>query len=139
MYKLFITLLLTCSLSLIASEINWAKDYSSGMESAKKLNKPVFFVSSRHTCRYCVQLDNTTFKDDKVIKELNKSFISIIAYSDEKDYMPPHLWTPGTPALWFLLPNGTPMYQPLMGAIDTLNFLDAIAIVKEDFNKGKDK
>lgn len=86
-------------------------------------------------------LDNTTFKDKKVIETLNRDFISIISYTDENDYTPRALMTPGTPAIWFLLPSGEPIYQPLMGAIDASNFLKAVAIVKEEFDtkqrKGK--
>ena len=52
--------------------------------------------------------------------------------------MPRELYRPGTPAIWFLLPSGEPMYQPLMGAIDAPKFLEALNIVKEEFNKGKD-
>ena len=139
MYKIFMYLLMIVSINLSASEIKWSKDYNSGIEDAKKVNKPVLFVSSRHTCKYCVILDNTTFKDKRVIKVLNSDFVSIISYSDEQDYMPKELWQPGTPAIWFLLPSGEPMYQPLMGALDANNFLKAVAIVKEEFNKGKTK
>nr|CAI78804.1 hypothetical protein [uncultured Campylobacterota bacterium] len=111
------------------------------MEEAGAQNKPVLFVFSRHTCKYCVMLDNTTFKDTKVIEALNKDFISIVSYTDENDYTPRGLLTPGTPALWFLMPSGQPMFQPLMGAVDAPNFLNALNIVKEEFdatqNKGK--
>ncbi len=139
MYKA-LTLVIFLFVSILsASDIKWSKDYKSGIEYAIKVNKPVLFVSSRHTCRYCVVLDNTTFKDERVIKELNSNFVSIISYSDEKDYMPRELWRPGTPALWFLMPDGKPIYQPLMGAVDANNFLEALAIVKKDFNKGKTK
>jgi thioredoxin-related protein len=137
MYKFFIYLLLIFTLNANASEIEWAKDYNSGMNEAKKINKPVLLVSSRHTCRYCVELDATTFKDEKVIKELNKDFISIISYSDEDDYLPEKLWQPGTPAIWFLLPDGEPMFQPIMGFMNADDFLKALSIVKKDFNKGK--
>ena len=137
MFKKIILTLLVLGSSLIASEINWAKDYSTGMKEALTKNKPVLFVSSRHTCKYCVILDNTTFQDKDVIKALTRDFVSIIAYSDENDYMPEELFTPGTPALWFLFPSGQPMYQPLMGAIDAPNFLKALAIVKEEFDKTK--
>ncbi|QOY51537.1 thioredoxin family protein [Candidatus Sulfurimonas baltica] len=137
MRKIFIYLLLVFSIGLTASEITWAKDFNSGMEEAANVNKPVLFVSSRHTCKYCVMLEETTFKDEEVIAELNKEFISIVAYSDEQDFMPKELWQPGTPAIWFLYPNGQPMFQPLMGAVDAKNFLEALKIVKEDFNKRK--
>ncbi len=121
--------------SLFGGEIKWAKDFNSGVEQAKKANKPILFVSSRHSCRFCVILEETTFKDKKVIDELNKNFISIISYSDENDYMPDELWRPGTPAIWFLKSNGEPMYQPLMGAVDAPNFLQGISIVKDEFKK----
>ena len=120
--------------TLMASEIEWAKDYKSGIKEATKQNKPVLFVSSRHSCKWCVVLDKTTFKDPEVIKALNKDFISIIAYSDEHDYMPRDLYRPGTPAIWFLLPTGRPMYQPIPGAIKSDQMLQAIAIIKKEFD-----
>ncbi|MEK6658309.1 MAG: DUF255 domain-containing protein [Campylobacterota bacterium] len=138
MGKIFIYLMLSIA-TLTASEIKWAKDFDSGVAEAKKVNKPILFVSSRHSCKYCVILDETTFKDKRVAEELNKNFISIISYSDENDYMPKELWRPGTPAIWFLEPNAEPMYQPLMGAMDAENFLKALVIVKEEFNKEKKK
>ena len=139
MRKIFIYLVLGTLLALSASEIKWAKDFNTGIAEAKKANKPVLFVSSRHSCKYCVVLDETTFKDKKVIEQLNKNFVSIISYSDEQDYMPKELWRPGTPAIWFLLPSTEPMYQPLMGAIDAQNFLKALAIVEEEYSKGKNR
>lgn len=137
MRKFLLLLMVLFASSLFASKVAWAKDYQSGMAQAKAQNKPVLFVSSRHTCKYCVILDETTFHDEKVITALNKDFVSIIAYSDDQDFMPDALWRPGTPALWFLMPNGAPMYQPLMGAVDAPNFLEAVAIVKGDFDKIK--
>lgn len=137
MRKIFIYLMLGIALNLSASEISWSKDYHEGIKEARKVIKPVLFVSSSHACKYCVILDNTTFKDARVIEELNKNFVSVISYSDEKDYIPQELWQPGTPAIWFLKPNGEPLFQPLMGAMDAENFLKALAIVKEEFSKGK--
>ena len=121
--------------SLTASEIKWANDFESGIKEATKVNKPVLFVFSRHSCHYCKVLDETTFQDEKVIEALNKDFISIISYTDENDYTPRELWRPGTPTLWFLKPDGEPLFQPLVGAVDAENFLKALAIVKEDFDK----
>lgn len=137
MRKLFILLMLLFASSLFASKIEWAKDFQSGLVQAKEQNKPVLFVFSRHTCKYCVMLDTTTFQDEKVITALNKDFVSIISYSDENDYTPEELFTPGTPAIWFLIPSGQPMYQPLMGAMDSENFLKALEIVKGDFESVK--
>lgn len=139
MRKFFIYLILTLAVTVSASDIKWEKDYNAGLEQAKKIDKPILFVSSRHTCRYCVMLDETTFKDKRVIDELNKDFVCVISYSDDNDYLPQELFQPGTPAIWFLLPSGEPMFQPIMGAIKAENFLEALEIVKEEYNKGKNK
>ena len=135
MGKLLLTIALFLTTSLMADEIHWAKDFKTGIEQATKENKPVLFVFSRHTCKYCVILEKTTFSDPKVIKELNKNFVSIIAYSDEGDSMPQELWRPGTPTIWFLMPNGQPMFQPLMGEVKEDAFLQALNIVEKEFSK----
>ena len=132
--RIILTVLILAS-SLIASEIKWAKDFETGIKEATKVNKPVLFVFSRHSCHYCKVLDETTFQDEKVIEALNKDFVSIVSYTDENDYTPRELWRPGTPTLWFLKPDGEPLFQPLVGAVDAENFLKALAIVKEDFDK----
>lgn len=134
MFKI-LTILLFSTLSILAADVDWSKDYHSALKKAKEQNKPVLFISSRHSCKYCVMLDETTLKDERVVKELNEDFISVTSYSDERDYMPRELWRPGTPAIWFLMPSGEPMYEPIMGAVDAQNFLKALTIVNEEFKK----
>ena len=139
MRKIFIYFALLVATTIIAGEIHWEKDFKSGIENASKQNRPVLFVFSRHTCKYCVILEETTFSNNDVITRLNKEFVSIVSYSDENDYTPRELWRPGTPTIWFLYPNGQPMYQPLMGAVDEQNFLEALSIVKNEFDKSSKK
>ncbi|MEA1983923.1 MAG: DUF255 domain-containing protein [Campylobacterota bacterium] len=135
MRKIFLYIAILFTTTVMADEIHWAKDFDAGIAQAQKENKPVLFVFSRHTCKYCIVLEKTTFSDKRVIKSLNRDFVSIIAYSDENDAMPRELWRPGTPTLWFLKPNSEPMYQPLMGAVGEEKFLQALAIVKKEFDK----
>ena len=135
MRKIFIYMMLLLATSVMANEVNWEKDFQSGIAKAQKENKPVLFIFSRHTCKYCVILDEGTLKDKKVVEALNKDFISIISYSVEQDYTPKELWRPGTPTIWFLKQNGEPMFQPLMGALGTDDFLYAVGLVKTEFDK----
>jgi len=137
--KHIILVLLVLVSSLFAESIQWEKDFESGIKSATVKNKPVLFVFSRHSCHYCRVLDETTFQDKDVIRALNKDFVSIISYTDENDYTPRELWRPGTPTLWFLTPQGEPIFQPLVGAVDAENFLKALAIVKIEFDKASGK
>lgn len=136
MIKYILSFLLLTNI-VFGSEIAWSKDFNSGMDQAKQTNKPVVFIYSRHSCKYCVLLENTTFKDKHVIEMLNKNFVSIISYADAGDYTPSELRTPGTPAIWFLLPHGEPMYAPLMGAVDPENFLKALNIIYDEFQNSK--
>ena len=134
MRKIVLMIVMLSSL-LLASPIHWAKDYKSGIAEATAKNKPVLFISSRHTCKYCVILERTALSDPKIINELNRNFVTIISYSDEGDYMPKALWRPGTPAIWFLDEKGEPLFQPIMGALDAENFYKALMLVKKEYIK----
>ena len=139
MRKILVYMMLLIAVSAVASEVKWAKDFKSGMTEALRFNKPVLFISSRHTCKYCVILEETTLSDKKIVDKLNKEFVSIVSYSDEYDYMPRELYRPGTPAIWFLLPDGRPMYQPIMGALDAQNFYKALKVVEMTFKEYNEK
>jgi len=120
---------------LFGSAIHWEKDYKSGIATATAKTKPIIFISSRHTCKYCVILERTALSDPKIINELNRNFVTVISYSDDGDYLPEDLWRPGTPAIWFLDEKGDPLFQPIMGAIDAENFYRALMLVKKEFIK----
>ena len=137
--KIVLTLLLGAT--LFGAEVHWAKDYKSGISQAIKEHKPVLFIISRDTCKYCVLLDNTTLKNEQVVKELNKNFVAIRSWTNEGDYIPREIAqrTPGLPGIWFLYSDGTPMYQPLLGYIKADAFLGALHIVKTEFEKNSKK
>ena len=137
--KLVLTLLLGAT--LFGAEVHWAKDYKSGIAQAQKEHKPVLFIISRDTCKYCIILDNTTLKNEQVVKELNNNFVAIRSWTNEGDYIPRDIAanTPGLPGIWFLYSDGTPMYQPLLGYMKANEFLNALNIVKTEFAKSSNK
>ena len=132
--KIILALLLMVS-SLFCAEINWEKDYDSGIKRAKAENKPVFFIISKTTCPQSIRLKKTTFKDKAVVDMLNNNFVSIIAYTDKNDFIPRHIPVRYTPSSWFLKPDGEPRYEPLVGGLDAISFVRALNIVKDDFEK----
>ena len=135
MFKRVILLLLLGASALFATEVKWAEDYTTALKEAKAQNKPIMFIYSRHTCKYCIMLEHKTLSDARVIKGLNRDYISVVSYSDENDYIPRELWRPGTPTIWFLKPDGEPMFQPIPGYVDADNFLTALAVVMSEFKK----
>jgi len=141
MYKIFLLMLLTIIVNLNANEVTWANDFKSGVEQASKENKPVLFVISRDTCKYCILLEKTTFKDKQVIDVLNKDFIAIRSWTNEGDFIPTDLRraTPGLPGIWFLTSTGQPMYQPILGYMSKEKFLGALSVVKKSFQNQNKK
>jgi uncharacterized protein YyaL (SSP411 family) len=139
MFKKIIITAALLGATLFGADLHWAKDYQTGIAQAQKENKPVLFIISSHSCKYCLLLDRTTLHDDKIVKALNKDFIAIRSWTDQRDYVPQILAqnTPGLPGIWFLYPNGDPMYQPLLGYVQTPDFQQAIGIVKSEFDKNK--
>jgi len=135
MHKIFTVMMLLIATSLMADGINWAADYKSGIEKAKKENKPVLFIISKHTCPPCIKLEKETYTDKMVINAVNSDFVAIISYVDEHDYTPRSLFTGLTPSIWFLKPNGEPMYDAIKGAPNTKNFLYYLGVVKQAFDK----
>ena len=138
--KIILTLVLTLA-SLNASDvntiqsINWEKNFHKAMVKAEEENKPVLFIYSNHNCKFCVQLEETTLTNKKVIDAVNKDFISVISYTDENDYTPGELRGRGTPYIWFLYPNTKAMFQPIPGAVKVEYFLEALSSVKKEFAK----
>ncbi len=136
--KTVFILLLTLS-TLFGSGIKWEKDYATALKQAKTLNKPMMFIISNHNCRYCVQLESTTLKDQKVIQKINTNYVAAIAYVDESPLFPRELYVGGTPATWFIKGDGEPLFEPLMGAVDATSFLKALDIVSSEHAKASPK
>jgi thioredoxin-related protein len=137
MIKKIVLGLVFTAVTLFGAQVHWAKDYKSGIAEAQKENKPVLFIISRDTCKYCILLDKTTLKDERVAKALNRDFVAIRSWINEGDYIPREIAqnTPGLPGIWFLYSDGTPMFRPLLGYVQKDNFLKALAIVKTEFDK----
>ncbi len=136
MVRLFAGLLLIVSVAFGAN-VKWEKDYASALKQSKQLNKPIMFIVSSHKCRYCIQLESTTLKDPKIVQKLNAEYINAIVYVDENPPFPHELYVGGTPATWFIQGNGEPLFDPVMGAVDPINFAKALDVVSKEYKKIK--
>ncbi|MFA5215430.1 thioredoxin family protein [Sulfuricurvum sp.] len=138
MKKILLSLLII-AFSLNAAVIKWEKEYASALKQSKSSTKPMMFIISNHNCHFCIQFENTTLKDPKVIQKLNADFVSTIVYVDENPLYPQQLFVGGTPGTWFLKSDGEPMFEPVMGAVDAETFLKALDIVKKEYAKNTSK
>jgi thioredoxin-related protein len=133
--KKILLFLWLAAVTLNGAEIKWEKEYAAALKQSKALNRPLMFIISNHNCHFCVQFETTTLKNSKVIQQLNSNYVSAIVYADENPVYPRELFVGGTPATWFLKSDGEPMFEPVMGAVDTETFLKALDIVKKEYVK----
>jgi len=139
MFRKIIFLMLMVGSIANANSINLQKSFKLAVEVAKKEKKPIFFMISNEHCPPCRRMASTTLKDEQVIKELNKNYVSVILYTNLLNDIPKKLHTGATPTLWFLLSNGVPMYQPIMGGMNAKGFTEALVFVKKEFNAQQTK
>lgn len=136
MTKYILLFLLTCTY-LFGAELTLEKSFQEAMIKADTVQKPVMFIISRHTCKYCIMLENETLSKPEVIEQLNKDFVVYIAYTDDDDGFPQQFWRPSTPTIWFLDDSGAAMSEPIMGAIDKTNLLQVLNTIKTRFDEQK--
>lgn len=129
----FLFLMVLVGLSLSGAEIHWEKDLSKAIERAFKEQKPLMVLVTKNGCRWCDVLKQTTLKNDKVVAVLNRDFVSYEGIVDENS-VPSALITHGTPATWFIK-GKTPMFEPIMGAVEREDYLKALDIVKQEYKK----
>jgi len=132
-------LLIIAISAVFGNGIKWEKDYATALKQAKALNKPIMFIVSNHNCHFCVQFEKTTLSSPKVVQKLNSDYVAVTAYVDENPVFPNELYVGGTPATWFLKSDGEPLFEPLMGAIDTTSFLKGLDIVTAEYKKQSTK
>lgn len=136
MKKLLLSLLMV-GVSLFSAEVKWEKELSAAVERAQKEQKPLMVLVTKNGCRWCDVMKQNTLKNAKVVAILNRDFV---AYEGNVDMntVPPALMTQGTPATWFIK-GKTPMFEPVMGAVESEDYLKALEIVKQEYKKSAAK
>ncbi|WP_295054536.1 thioredoxin family protein [Sulfuricurvum sp.] len=131
--KKIIFTVLVFSFSLFGADVKWEKDIAAAVERAAKEHKPLMVLVTKNGCRWCDVIKQKTLKTPKVVAVLNRDFIAYEGVVDEGT-VPPSLMTQGTPATWFIK-DKSPMFEPIMGAIESDDFLKALDIVKQEYKK----
>lgn len=106
--------------SLFSAEIKWTS-LQNAKSIAKKENKVVMVELSAHGCQYCVEMANTTFKDEKIVNKINANFAPVLFYSSD-DNVPKEFMARGTPTFFFVDKNGKRLSPPIFGAWNSQDF-----------------
>lgn len=128
-----ILLLLALGLGLSADEIKWEKEINAAIAKAEKEHKPLMVLVTKKSCRWCDVLKKEALSNPKVIAMVNRDYVAYEGVVEEGG-VPNSLMTPGTPATWFIK-GRTPMFEPVMGAVKTSDFIMALEVVKKEYEK----
>lgn len=66
------------------SEIKWLS-WEEGYEESKKSDKKIFVDVYTNWCGWCKRMDNSTFKDSKIVSYINENFIPIKLNAEQKE------------------------------------------------------
>ncbi len=108
---LFIAML---SIYSYCAEIGWIS-LDAAKAVAKKENKILMVEVSSRSCKYCIDMANTTFKNDAIVEKINKNFAPVLLYQDS-DTIPAEFASRGTPTFFFVDKNGKKLSPPIFGA-----------------------
>ncbi len=97
----------------IVNNIKWQYELNDAKELALHFKKPIFLFLESRKCYYCPIMQEETFTNPRVEKEINENFIPLIldnslgAESDVENsgHAPERLTTSMTPAIYFMGPN----------------------------------
>jgi thiol:disulfide interchange protein DsbD len=63
-------------------------DLQEAMDCAKTLNRPVLIDFTGHGCINCKKMEASTFKDPRVIEQVNEKFVWVSLYYDDNTELP---------------------------------------------------
>ncbi|MCK5110350.1 MAG: thioredoxin family protein [Arcobacteraceae bacterium] len=95
------------------NNIKWQNDLNEAKELAQHFKKPIFLFLESRKCYYCPIMQEETFSDPRVEKEINENFIPLLLDNslgaesdvDNSGHAPERLTTSMTPAIYLMGPK----------------------------------
>jgi thioredoxin-like negative regulator of GroEL len=93
--------------ALSRDEVKWRGDYNQARREALDRGLPLVIDFGTKTCRYCVLLDQTTFRDPKVVGLMNDRFVPLKIDADVEAKLAYDLRISSYPTVVLAGPDGT--------------------------------
>jgi thioredoxin:protein disulfide reductase len=122
------------------SEINWYKSETEAFAAARSSGRPVFVDGWAEWCLACIEMDQSTFIDEDVIKELNDHWIALkldlTESTDENDQLIEKYGFIGLPSFALLQnPNDAETMKVLAGKQDAQPLLEALHEYRQEMGR----
>jgi len=110
---------------------NYEVDYKSGLEKAKKANKPILLVLSTKTCPWCRKFERQTLKKEVIDNIIKANFIPIAL--DKNSGIYPKKFTPKVvPTVYFIDPKDQSIIFTSYGYKNKNNFKKILLDITKD-------
>jgi len=131
LFIIFLTCLFCACSSHSASKdtINWYK-YDKGLSLGNNKGKIVYIHFSASWCRYCVMMDEKTFKKPSVIEQLNENYISVKVDCDREKKAALEYSVRGLPDNIFISEKGKILYRR-PGYISPEDFMHILQVLQK--------
>ena len=93
--------------TLASPDIPWITKYNEARKQGTASELPVMLFVTMNRCRYCVKMQQDSFADESVAKELNESFVPAKLYLDPESKLAESLKITIYPTTMFIAPDGT--------------------------------
>ena len=91
------------AVTLHAEHVQWQGNYEKARLQALKAHKKLMVFLMEKECAECTEMLRTTFQDQKYIRQLNRAYVSVLVFRDQKRSYPIELlYTLEYPTLFFL-------------------------------------
>jgi thioredoxin-like negative regulator of GroEL len=111
--------------SVPATEVKWRGDYSHARREALEKGLPLVIDFGTKSCRYCVLLDQTTFRDPKVVGVMNERFVPLKIDADVDVKLASDLRISSYPTIVLASPDGT-IVSTVVGYKDSGDFHEVL-------------
>lgn len=92
-----------------AAEIAWREWGADALEQARREDKPLLLGISAVWCHWCHVMDETSYSDEQVIRQINDQFVPVRVDNDERPDVNARYNMGGWPTTAFLTPEGEVM------------------------------
>lgn len=92
---------------VLAAEINWQSSYGEALAVSKSENKPIMVIFTADWCVFCKKLENQTFTNSQIVREINNNFVAVKINKDKETEIANDFNVGGIPDMYFLTPFDT--------------------------------
>lgn len=122
MRKIVVVFILAIS-TVLASGVDWTKDYTHALEKSKALNKPILMLIDRPNCPYCELLKEDIQESDAVSAFITQRFIPLLVTQNDGTYPKEEFIVYGTPTTFFVNAEGKAYTSPIVGYVEKEKYL----------------